>query len=64
VLINRPIRPCPPFHAHAEASYVGRPFPLDEASEHWRRLRSWGLTSGELVISLSSRVIGTLCDKS
>lgn len=41
---SRPIRPCPPFHEHAKASYVGRPFPLDEAPENWRRLKSWGLT--------------------
>lgn len=29
-----------------EASYVGRPFPLSEAAEHWARLKSWGLTFG------------------
>ncbi|ORY26618.1 putative cytoplasm protein, partial [Naematelia encephala] len=38
--------PIKPFkiHDHRIASYVGRPFPIEEASEHWRRLRSWGLT--------------------
>ena len=25
-------------------SFVGRPFPLDEADEHFRRLKRWGLT--------------------
>ena len=25
-------------------SFVGRPFPLDEADEHFKRLRAWGLT--------------------
>jgi hypothetical protein len=34
---------------------VGRPFPLDEAPENWRRLKSWGLTmstSGGVASSL------------
>jgi hypothetical protein len=26
------------------ASFVGRPFPLDQADEHFARLKSWGLT--------------------
>ena len=25
-------------------SFVGRPFPLEEADEHYRRLKQWGLT--------------------
>lgn len=25
-----------------KVSFVGRPFPLDEAEEHWRRIKSWG----------------------
>jgi len=29
---------------HTESSYVGRPFPLEDADEHWARLKSWGLT--------------------
>nr|XP_019008152.1 cytoplasmic protein [Kwoniella pini CBS 10737]OCF46933.1 cytoplasmic protein [Kwoniella pini CBS 10737] len=29
---------------HASVSYVNRPFPLEEADIHWRRLKSWGLT--------------------
>ena len=29
---------------HRRVSFVGRPFPLDEADEHFARLRSWGFT--------------------
>lgn len=37
------------FPAGAEAvTFVGRPFPLDEAPQHLARLRRWGLTFGEL----------------
>lgn len=32
------------FFNHREISFVGRPFPLEEADEHFRRLRHWGLT--------------------
>ncbi|HWQ46542.1 MAG TPA: cellulase family glycosylhydrolase [Longilinea sp.] len=32
------------FFDHRQVSFVGRPFPLEEADEHFRRLRSWGLT--------------------
>jgi glycosyl hydrolase family 5/cellulase (glycosyl hydrolase family 5) len=32
------------FFEHRELSFVGRPFPLDEADEHFARLRSWGFT--------------------
>jgi hypothetical protein len=32
------------FFNHREVSFVGRPFPLEEAGEHFRRLRRWGLT--------------------
>jgi Glycoside hydrolase family 5 C-terminal domain/Cellulase (glycosyl hydrolase family 5) len=31
-------------------SFVGRPFPLAEADEHFRRLQSWGLTFERLVV--------------
>ena len=31
------------FSDHREVSFVGRPFPLDEAKEHLSRLRSWGV---------------------
>jgi hypothetical protein len=37
------------FPASAESvTFVGRPFPLDEAPQHLARLRRWGLTFGEL----------------
>ncbi len=32
------------FFDHRPVSFVGRPFPLEEADEHFRRLRAWGLT--------------------
>jgi hypothetical protein len=32
------------FFNYRKVSFVGRPFPLEEASEHFRRLRRWGLT--------------------
>jgi hypothetical protein len=32
------------FFEHRTVSFVGRPFPLDEADEHFTRLREWGLT--------------------
>ena len=32
------------FFNHREVSFVGRPFPLQEADEHFTRLREWGFT--------------------
>ena len=32
------------FFDHRNVSFVGRPFPLEEADEHFARLRRWGLT--------------------
>jgi hypothetical protein len=32
------------FYDHRNVSFVGRPFPLEEADEHFARLKSWGLT--------------------
>ncbi len=32
------------FFDHRAVSFVGRPFSLDEADEHFTRLRAWGLT--------------------
>lgn len=29
---------------HRDVSFVGRPFPLEEADEHFARLKSWGFT--------------------
>ena len=31
------------FTAHREVSFIGRPFPLAQAEEHFSRLRSWGM---------------------
>lgn len=31
------------FWNHREVSFIGRPFPLDKADEHFRRLKAWGL---------------------
>jgi hypothetical protein len=32
------------FFNHRDVSFVGRPFPLEEADEHFTRLKRWGLT--------------------
>src|ERR1700736_3819551 len=32
------------FFEYQHVSFVGRPFPLEEADEHFARLRAWGLT--------------------
>ncbi len=32
------------FFDHRNVSFVGRPFPLEEADEHLSRLRAWGMT--------------------
>lgn len=32
------------FFEHRNVSFAGRPFPLDEADEHFARLKAWGLT--------------------
>ena len=32
------------FFDHRQVSFAGRPFPLEEADEHFARLRQWGLT--------------------
>ncbi len=36
---------------HREVSFVGRPFPLAEADEHFRRLAAWGLSFLRFVIT-------------
>jgi hypothetical protein len=38
------------FYDHRNVSFVGRPFPLDEADEHFSRLRAWGLTFLRLLV--------------
>ena len=47
------------FRTHpGDVSFVGRPFPLDEADEHFTRLRAWGMVSagkgerGHFVVSV------------
>ncbi len=39
------------FFDHRRVSFVGRPFPLSEADEHFARLRSWGLTFLRLLVT-------------
>jgi hypothetical protein len=39
------------FYELPTVSFVGRPFPLREADEHFKRLRSWGLTFVRFVIT-------------
>ena len=37
------------FSDHRVVSFVGRPFPLDEASDHFRRLKHWGFNCVRLL---------------
>ena len=39
------------FFDHRQVSFVGRPFPLEEADEHLERLKSWGLTFLRLLVT-------------
>ncbi|MFW5714520.1 MAG: cellulase family glycosylhydrolase [Brevefilum sp.] len=39
------------FFEHRTVSFVGRPFPLDEADEHFKRLKHWGLTTLRFLIT-------------
>lgn len=39
------------FFEHRQVSFVGRPFPLEEADEHFRRLKSWGLTFLRFIVT-------------
>jgi hypothetical protein len=39
------------FYDHRNVSFVGRPFPLEEADEHFARLRAWGLTFLRLLVT-------------
>ncbi len=38
------------FFEHRDVSFVGRPFPLQEADEHFSRLNAWGLTLLRLLV--------------
>ncbi len=37
--------------SHRDVSFIGRPFPLEEADEHFSRLRSWGLNLLRLCVT-------------
>lgn len=39
------------FFNHRTVSFVGRPFPLAEADEHFSRLQRWGLTFVRLIVT-------------
>lgn len=39
------------FFDHRNVSFVGRPFPLDEADEHYSRLRKWGFNCLRFLIT-------------
>jgi hypothetical protein len=39
------------FYEHRDVSFVGRPFPLEEADEHLRRLRHWGFAFVRLLVT-------------
>jgi hypothetical protein len=39
------------FFNHEDVSFVGRPFPIEEAEEHFLRLRAWGFTFLRLLVT-------------
>ncbi len=39
------------FYDHKNVSFVGRPFPLEQADEHFSRLKSWGLNFIRFLVS-------------
>lgn len=39
------------FFEHKEVSFIGRPFPLEEAGEHFSRLKHWGLDFLRFVVT-------------
>ena len=39
------------FFDHANVSYIGRPFPLEEMDEHLSRIRDWGFRVVRLVVT-------------
>ncbi|KAI9480657.1 MAG: glycoside hydrolase superfamily [Benjaminiella poitrasii] len=42
------------FWDHRNVSFIGRPFPLEEAEEHLSRLKAWGLTLFRLLVTWES----------
>jgi hypothetical protein len=39
------------FFDYRDVSFVGRPFPLEEADEHFSRLKEWGLTFERFIVT-------------
>ena len=39
------------FTRHRDMSFIGRPFPLDQADEHFSRLRSWGMNVARFLVT-------------
>jgi len=39
------------FRDHRDVSFIGRPFPLKEANEHFRRLRLWGFNCLRILVT-------------
>jgi hypothetical protein len=39
------------FFQHRDVSFIGRPFPLEEADEHYHRLRAWGFNTLRFLIT-------------
>ena len=39
------------FYDHRNVSFIGRPFPLEQADEHFSRLRHWGLACLRLLVT-------------
>src|SRR5574338_1110732 len=39
------------FFEHRAVSFAGRPFPLEQADEHFTRLRAWGLTTLRFLVT-------------
>ncbi len=50
VPIDFPTHRADGFFDHRDVSFVGRPFPIAEADEHFARLHAWGLTCVRLVV--------------
>ncbi|KAJ3264783.1 hypothetical protein HDU77_007632 [Chytriomyces hyalinus] len=44
----------PEFFNHRNVSFIGRPFALSEADEHFQRIKSWGLTFVRLLVTWES----------
>jgi hypothetical protein len=51
VPIGFPTRRRDGFFDHRNVSFVGRPFPIEQADEHFARLREWGLTFVRLLVT-------------